>query len=333
MDGGVLTKKLYLCAFLALVASPVPAARGQVVESIPEVLPEPAELGTSVRFWERIFAEFRPTQCVLHDIRDLRVIYDIRPMPIADRQTQAAIAKGYIREIRVAIKAIVELGIPTTALQNKIWRQMPADLKFTSFLADSGENIRCQRGVDLLGSIKRSLRYITHVKSVLVEQNLPTDLAYLPHLESGYDPMATSKVGARGLWQLMPGTARDGRLLSRTRDLRTDPVASTRYAVTMLARNFQSTQSWPLALTGYNYGINGIMRAMTACASNEYMRVRDCHRAKKFGFAAKNFYPSFLAARNVSQRVEKELARGTGWDDIRIALVNERATSESAAGL
>jgi membrane-bound lytic murein transglycosylase D len=80
----------------------------------------------------------------------------------------------------------------------------------------------------------------------------------------------------------------------------------------MLKDFYSRTGSWPLAITAYNYGINGTIRAIREWGA-DYMSVRRNHRTTMFGFAARNYYPSFLAVRNVSSTVESEdVAMGGG---------------------
>jgi membrane-bound lytic murein transglycosylase D len=73
----------------------------------------------------------------------------------------------------------------------------------------------------------------------------------------------------------------------------------------MLADFYNQTGSWPLAITAYNYGINGTMRAIKIYG-NDYVTIRDKHRTSVFGFAARNYYPSFLAVRNVAGNMAQE---------------------------
>jgi len=90
--------------------------------------------------------------------------------------------------------------------------------------------------------------------------------------------------------------------VNRNQDQRLDPWVATDFAADMLADNFRAVKSWPLALTGYNYGINGIRRAVRKLSTSDYMIIREQHQSRSFGFAARNFYPSFLAVRNIGSK-------------------------------
>ena len=77
----------------------------------------------------------------------------------------------------------------------------------------------------------------------------PKLLAAVAKVESGYDPRAVSKVGARGLMQLMPSTAKGLGV-----DNAFDPAQAIEGGAKLLARNLREFKSVPLALAAYNAG-------------------------------------------------------------------------------
>ena len=196
---------------------------------------------------------------------------------------------------------------PKTRLEKQIAAAIPKRLRSARFYRLAKSRVRCQRGVatDFRQSLKRSKQYLPMIKKNMAKYNVPKDLAYLPHLESGFNKRAHSKVGARGLWQLMPGTARQFIKVNRKRDDRLNPYVATSVAARILRDNYRKTKSWPLAITAYNYGINGVVRAIKKYNTNKYDTIRRRHKTRIFGFAAKNFYPSFIAVRNLAIEYEK----------------------------
>jgi len=79
-----------------------------------------------------------------------------------------------------------------------------------------------------LRTMSRGSEYLPMIKQVLQEKQLPLSLAYLPAIESGFNPNARSRAGAVGMWQFMRGTARMyGLNITRSKDERRDPVKST----------------------------------------------------------------------------------------------------------
>jgi membrane-bound lytic murein transglycosylase D len=280
-------------------------------EGLQARLPTPAGLEDDVRFWEKIFEDYGPDECVFHDEWNLDVIYYVATVPRV-KGSSNKLLKRHVRNIKDALSNLKRQGRPSTDLERKIYQALPADKKNYGFYAEAIDQVRCQRGVEFHKSLARSRVYVPMIKRVLREKGLPEDLAYLPHLESGFNRHATSRVGAKGLWQFMPHTARaEGLTVKRKKDLRIDPERSTDAATDHLASIFLRTQSWELAITAYNYGPNGVMRAIQKFGP-DYMKIRDEHKTRLFGFAARNYYPSFLAVRNVAIREQVKLARQSG---------------------
>ncbi len=111
---------------------------------------------------------------------------------------------------------------------------------------------------DFLG---RMSAFETLVDSALAVNGLPPSLRYLPFIESGYNPMATSRARAVGMWQFMEGTARGrGLEVSGLVDQRRDPVRSTEEAIAFLAELRDELGSWFWALAAYNGGPNRAQR-------------------------------------------------------------------------
>jgi membrane-bound lytic murein transglycosylase D len=116
----------------------------------------------------------------------------------------------------------------------------------------------------------QSRPYIYHILTEIKKQRLPGELALLPMLESAYDPFAYSRVGAAGLWQLMPATARElGVKQDWWFDGRRSVSASTQAALTHLAYlNKTFAGSWLLAIAAYDAGEGTMNRAIRDSARN-----------------------------------------------------------------
>ncbi len=101
------------------------------------------------------------------------------------------------------------------------------------------------------------------VRQILKSEGLPLELLAVPLVESGFNPSAMSPKGARGLWQLMPETARRfGLRVDALLDERTDPLRSTVAAISYLKELYGSLGNWPLALAAYNAGFGKVAEAM-----------------------------------------------------------------------
>ena len=90
--------------------------------------------------------------------------------------------------------------------------------------------------------------YFPFIEEELLKADLPVELRAMPIIESALIPTATSRMGAVGLWQFMPTTAKSyGLEINSMVDERRDPVRSTQAAVRYLRDLYTSTAigRWP----------------------------------------------------------------------------------------
>ena len=112
---------------------------------------------------------------------------------------------------------------------------------------------------DLNHILKKAGPYISYVYAKTQQKHMPAELALLPIVESEYSPYARSKVGASGLWQIMPRTGSElGLKKSSAYDGRRDIVASTNAALGFLRDLNGEFNDWELALAAYNWGPGNI---------------------------------------------------------------------------
>jgi membrane-bound lytic murein transglycosylase D len=120
-----------------------------------------------------------------------------------------------------------------------------------------------QRKDLVLAISQKARRYLHHIVEAVEARGLPTEIALLPFVESGFEPQALSSAHAAGLWQFIPGTAQRYRLpLNEHYDARRDIVASTEAALNYLEFLHGLFQDWHLAFAAYNWGEEAVQRAI-----------------------------------------------------------------------
>ena len=112
-------------------------------------------------------------------------------------------------------------------------------------------------------SLKRSGYFRTKILDMLKQAGLPSELSWLPLIESGFNARALSSARALGLWQFIPST---GYKFGLKRDLfvdeRLDPVKSTEAAIAYLKELHQMFGDWSTVLAAYNCGEGRVLRVI-----------------------------------------------------------------------
>jgi len=151
--------------------------------------------------------------------------------------------------------------------------------------------------------LERSGRYIRMMSNILREEGLPEDMAWLPLIESGFNPRAYSRSHAAGPWQFIKGTAkRYGLKVDYWVDERRDPVKSTRAAARYLKDLYEMFGSWSLAMAAYNAGEGKIKRALKRTDSHDLWGLLKTRYIRN---ETKNYVPKFIAARMIAVEPEK----------------------------
>jgi membrane-bound lytic murein transglycosylase D len=160
--------------------------------------------------------------------------------------------------------------------------------------------------VDMKDSIQTSLirsgKYKPLIDNVLTAEKLPKGLAYLPVIESAYLPNLTSRVGAFGIWQFMPDTAREyGLRVDWWVDERADPERSTAAAARYLKDLHRMFDDWSLALAAYNCGPGRVRRTLQESGATTFWELLDQGLLPK---ETRGYVPTFFATLRIASDPE-----------------------------
>ena len=142
-------------------------------------------------------------------------------------------------------------------------------------------------------ALVRSGRYQDMIKRVLKEEGVPQDLIYLAEAESGFEPLALSRAGARGMWQFMASRAKGyGLQRSWWIDERQDPEKSTRAAARHLRDLYNQFGDWYLAMAAYNSGPGNVQQAVRRTGYADFWEL---YKRNVLPKETKNYVPIILA--------------------------------------
>lgn len=241
----------------------------------------PNEMQGEVSFWVNIFTKYSTEQGVFHETGRIdKILGEIDLTQVFANSKWSPIRRE--KEAELIVKRQKKLISKRTGIDVK--------------------KIRLQMGLKdrMLKAIQLSGRYLPLMERIFRTENIPIELTRVVFVESSFNIMAGSRVGASGLWQIMPIIAKKSKYLNEANDLRQHPEYSTKLAAKILKQNYQILKSWPLAVTAYNHGVGSLRKIVKKYKSNDisYL-VKNVQSKKGFGFASRNFYASYLAALHV----------------------------------
>jgi membrane-bound lytic murein transglycosylase D len=192
------------------------------------------------------------------------------------------------------------------------------------FFLDRFTNER-REAIDLW--ISRGGKYMDMIRSILRRNGLPEDLAFTAMIESGFNPLAVSRAGAKGMWQFMAGTARRyGLRVDQWVDERLDPEKATGAAAAYFRDLHAIFGSWTLAQAAYNAGEMKVIRALRASGSKDFWPLTHTVHLRR---ETKDFVPQIQAAVIIGRDPERY---GFDFKDAEMARV-ERISVPAATDL
>jgi pSer/pThr/pTyr-binding forkhead associated (FHA) protein len=162
---------------------------------------------------------------------------------------------------------------------------------------------------------KRKVAYWPKIMAEFTKLDLPEEMAFVAWTESQFTPDISSQVGARGMWQFMPPTARQfGLRVDSHVDERIEVDKATRAAAQYLANLLAEFggESFMLAIAAYNKGEHGLRKVLRDVAANERggwrKEKRDfwhLYRLKKLPNETLEYVPQILAAAIICNNPKK----------------------------
>lgn len=148
------------------------------------------------------------------------------------------------------------------------------------------------------GIALRARKYLHFIVDEVERRGLPTELALLPFIESGFNPQALSPAQASGLWQFIPGTGAKYKLAQNALyDGRRDIVASTNAALDYLEFLYAfNGRDWHRALASYNWGEAAVARAVER---NRARGLPVAYASLSLPGETRDYVPRLLAIKNI----------------------------------
>jgi membrane-bound lytic murein transglycosylase D len=270
----------------------------------------PPILRPRVDFWKDIFTKYGAGHSVIHHRDFPQIVFGVIDLsreraamsPTAFDAYKSSVVTKTVADVKGQLLELAESGDARTPFQEQVLAQLRERRLSPGVLRTWIEQdlIRTQTGIRerYAEAVRRAWRYLPVMEQIFVgEFGLPRELTRIPFIESSFDYTAYSSVGAAGIWQFMPKTARAHRLVvGRAVDDRRDPLKATRAAAEYLRSAYNSLGAWSLAITSYNHGVGGVRSKVRKAGTDDLGRIIEDPNERFFGFASTNFYPEFLAA-------------------------------------
>ncbi|MCP4499106.1 MAG: transglycosylase SLT domain-containing protein [Deltaproteobacteria bacterium] len=264
-------------------------------------------LEPAVAFWKNVYAVWSINEIALHDDKDFSIVYTVVKVPKRGTKLKGKTRGQTVKQAKIElIKVLASLAKkkPNSAeklsgLEKEVFVALQKVKRRDKYKRKG--HIRAQNG------LRERFRYgwinagafESEVRRQLKVAGHPGELVALAYVESLMSLKVKSYAGAQGIWQFMPATGREYMNINEVLDERHDPILATVAAGKYINTALKRVGPWPVAITSYNYGRAGVRRLIKKAGSKDLSVLLKISKAKRFGFAARNYYASFLAVTEV----------------------------------
>ncbi len=185
-------------------------------------LPPPERGGLvarQMRFWNVVFTEISSSTTIIHDLDRPEIIIDLLDYKKAQadrsltRKKREAMTRLYVKRYEQGLRRFATLKLSARSYGSieerlyHVYKQSPHGL---NALLGGRIKLRTQAGMsdEFKRAADRATVWLPQMEQIFKEEGIPTDITRLAFVESMFNPKALSKVGASGIWQFMPQTAR-----------------------------------------------------------------------------------------------------------------------------
>lgn len=283
-----------------------------------KLFPVPPELAANVQFWTDVYTTYDSHQVLLHDDLHLDVVYAVLDFTELDASgvspgRRALVRRQEIRKAKSRYQSILQdlaAGRDSRTHpedQARVERLLAGISGGRSKYSAAAGRLRVQTCLkdQFAEGIERSGVYMTAIEEIFRRRGLPVELSRLPFVESLFQWQARSSAQAGGIWQFVPGTARLYLDMELEFDQRYDPLRASEAAARHLEGNYEALKAWPVAITAYNHGRAGMVRAVRRLGTRDMGQIATRYRSRLFGFASRNFYSEFVAAARIYEDRER----------------------------
>lgn len=268
-----------------------------------------------VDFWKRIYSQYSENEVVFFNANNLSEIVYTAALPMGlDRETKRQLLSEIAKDVSRSLELLADPKMLHAEALRGITRRVyintyDMNLEKIKLRYQTGLRERFMEGYELSGI------YDDEIKDKLEAEGMPEALMAIAFVESLFYVPARSRMGAAGLWQFLRGTAKEFMHVNYLVDERFDPMVATDAAIDYLKDAYGRFNSWPLAITSYNYGRWGMQKAIDKMGTSDLETIIAEYEHPRFGFAAQNYYAEVLAALEVYRNAETLFHESTPLPD------------------